>query len=536
MKNIWKIFAVVSIILFCIILILAYNWANESGKEKAKTSLEVSPSSFSIYEGDSINISIHLKVENGIPAVPVEWDVVASGDTGEIFSPSETDSFGNLTAIYYAPNDVDVMNQSVTLIATIIWNGEKFNAVVNGVIHPILHETTISISSTKKKMIAGETTHMKAKIIGFVDKKWQPLVNETIKWTFFGKEEGEPGYKKLGEKKEKTNQLGICDTPFFISDVDKNTTVIATAQFEENLSGDIDYMGCSSTFYLSVTPKKPGDFPVVLIHGWIGSVSDWLINVTWWNITQKLLQHGYKVLDFDVSKPGIQYLTYEPSWQEHHIPWIAAEVSRKIRDALVLNGYPPNQTIDIIGHSMGGLIARFMAEHGGADVNFWNESWEPGDKGYPWYGDGYPDVCITGDQIDDLFLIGTPCHGVPPGINESILSIIGYLYFPWWIGQVPDMIYHSKFLEAMGYEGCDIVDYYSVGGDIGFILGGEPVDFDGDGIAHTSDGLCPTESPYLEGKPLLIIIGKAWPKGDADHMSLIAINKEVHEYILKHLT
>lgn len=533
MKNIWKIFAVIAIFFFCIILILAYNWAKESHKEESKASIEIFPSSFSIYEGDTINLSIHFSAER-VSVVPVEWKVMASGDTGEIFSPAETDSFGNLTAVYHAPHDIDTINQSVTIIATVTWNGKEFSAIINGTIHPILHETVISISSTKKKMIAGETIHMKAKIIGFVNGRWVPLVNETIKWTFFGKEEGESGYKKLGEKREKTDKLGISETPFFLSDVSSNTTVIATAQFEMNLSGEIDYMGCSDSFHITVIPEKPGDFPIVLIHGWSGSVTNWLLNFTWWNITQKLLEHGYKVLDFDISKPGIQYLEYEPSWQEHHIPWIAGKVSRKIREALVLNGYPPNQTIDIIGHSMGGLIARFMAEHGGADVDFWNESWEPGDRGYPWYGDGDVDVYITGEQIDDIFLIGTPCHGVPPGINESIISVIGYLYFPWWVGQVPDMIYHSKFLEAMGYKGCDIVDYYSVGGDIGFILG-EPVDFDGDGIPHTSDGLCPTESPYLEGKPLLIITGEAWPKGDADHMSLMAINDRVHEYILEHL-
>ena len=97
------------------------------------------------------------------------------------------------------------------------------------------------------------------------------------------------------------------------------------------------------------------------------------------------------------------------------------------------------------------------------------------------------------------------------------------------------MIYHSKFLEAMGYNGTDIVDYYGVGGDIGFIAG-VPVDFDGDGITHTSDGLVPAESPYLNGRPLYIVDGKAWPAGDCDHISEIAINQDVHDYIIEHLT
>ena len=76
--------------------------------------------------------------------------------------------------------------------------------------------------------------------------------------------------------------------------------------------------------------------------------------------------------------------------------------------------------------------------------------------------------------------------------------------------------------------------YQTIGGDINFSFGA-PVDFDGDGITHASDGLCPTESPYLDGQPLLIIQGDSWPQGDADHISLIAVNKEVHEYIMEHL-
>jgi hypothetical protein len=96
------------------------------------------------------------------------------------------------------------------------------------------------------------------------------------------------------------------------------------------------------------------------------------------------------------------------------------------------------------------------------------------------------------------------------------------------------MIYHAPFLEAMGYTGCDVVDYHAIGGDIGYIFG-NPVDFDGDGTPHYSDGLCPTESPYLTGKPFLLIQGAAWPNGAADHLSLIMINDTVHDYILTHL-
>jgi len=520
--------------------ILLYSWADSRhSEEKPAAMLEVQPKNFTIYEGGSVSINLSFKDRNGKPiSADVEWQISATGDTGKITYPpdvnvSSTNSSGMVSVIYHAPDDVDVMNLPVKILAKAIWNGKNYTAEINGTIKPILHNTTVSISSTRKKMIAGETCHVKATLIGYIDKKWKPLANKTVKFTFFEKENGST-LKKVWEKIGTTNPAGKVEVPFFISDVNSTADIICSAKFERNLSGETDYEGCSRLLNITVVPEKPGDFPVVLIHGWIGSTTNWLLNYTWWNLSQELQQKGFKLLDFDVSKPGIQLLEYEPGWQEHHIPWIAARVSEKIEQALVWNGYPPNQTIDIVAHSMGGLVSRFMAEHGGADVDYWNSSWMPGDDGYPWYGDGDSDVHINGEQIDDLIAVGTPCHGVPPGINESIQKVIGYLYFPSWMAQVPDMVYHSKFLEAIGYNGTDMVDYYGVGCDIGYIAG-MPMDFDGDGIAHTSDGLVPTESPYLTGKPFYILEGKAWPAGDCDHISEIAINQDVHDYIIEHL-
>jgi len=520
--------------------ILLYSWADSRhSEEKPAAMLEVQPKNFTIYEGGSVSINLSFKDRNGKPiSADVEWQISATGNTGKITYPpdvnvSSTNSSGMVSVIYHAPDDVDVMNLPVKILAKAIWNGKNYTAEINGTIKPILHNTTVSISSTRKKMIAGETCHIEATLIGYIDEKWKPLANKTVKFTFFEKENGST-LKKVWEKIGTTNPAGKVEVPFFISDVNSTADIICSAKFERNLSGETDYEGCSRLLNITVVPEKPGDFPVVLIHGWIGSTTNWLLNYTWWNLSQELQQKGFKLLDFDVSKPGIQFLAYEPDWQDHHISWIAARVSEKIEQALVWNGYPPNQTIDIVAHSMGGLVSRFMAEHGGADVDYWNDSWMPGDDGYPWYGDGDPDVHINGEQIDDLIAVGTPCHGVPPGINESIQNVIGYLYFPSWIAQVPDMIYHSKFLEAMGYNGTDMVDYYGVGCDIGFIAG-MPMDFDGDGIAHTSDGLVPTESPYLTGKAFYILEGKAWPAGDCDHISEIAINQDVHDYIIEHL-
>ncbi len=539
MKN--RVIIILLLIATLVLSMLVYNWTEgKHNEEKPSAVLEVQPKNFTIYEGESIPIHLVFRDRKGNPiSSDIEWQISAAGDTGRITYPpdintSATNASGMLSVIYHAPNDVDVMNLTVKIEAKASMDGNEYIADVNGTVKPVLHDTSLLISSTRKKMIAGETCHIKATLMGYTGQKWHPLENKTVKFTFFEEENGS-SIRKLSEKEGKTNFIGRTEVPFFLSDVNSTANIICSAKFEQNLSGDTDYKGCMGGTNLTLVPEKPGDFPVVLIHGWIGSTSNWLLNYTWWNLSHELEAKGFKLLDFDVSKPGIQFLEYEPGWQDHHIPWIAAKVSQKIERALVWNGYPPNQTIDIVAHSMGGLVARFMAEHGGADVDYWNDSWMPGDAGYPWYGDGDPDVEISGEQIDDLIAVGTPCHGVPPGINSSIQKVIGYLYFPSWIGQVPDMIYHSKFLDAMGYNASDLVDYYGVGGDIGFIAG-MPMDFDGDGIAHTSDGLVPAESPYLNGRPLYIVEGKAWPAGDCDHISEIAINQDVHDYIIEHLT
>ncbi len=518
------------IILFFIFIISFFILAFEQ-KEKRKIDVffNIYPKEFSIEEGKYREVYVYLKV-NGEPFVKkINWSIKANGNTGKLVFEnfSITNKKGFLKATYYAPKDVDVMEYKVGIIAETNIEGKKYFAISNVTIYPKIYNTIIWIESNKDEFIAGETCLLKAFL--FVDmEKPYPLKNALINWKFF------VGNKKIFEKKTRTNELGIAEIPFFYSNTEKNISIKIVAEFKRNLTGEIDYEGCSFTKYIFIKPEKPGDFPVVLIHGWVGSVSDALLNFTWWNLTKKLLKNGFKVLDFDVNKPGIQWLTYEPEWKEHHIPWIAAKVCEKIKKALILNGYSPNQTIDIVAHSMGGLIARFMAEHYMADVDYWNDNWNG--TGYPWYGDGDADITIGGYQIDDLIVVGTPCHGVPPNINESVLkSIIKYANFPSWMGQIPDMIYNSPFLQAMGYKGTDLVDYYAIGGDIGFIVGDYPEDFDGDGIAHYSDGLCPTESPYLEGKPLYILEGKAWPLGKEDHMSLIAINEKVHEYIIQHL-
>jgi len=527
-----KIIGILAAVALAILFIIAtmYGLHQEEPRE-VTVEMSLSPTTFLIQENSSQEITLQLRVNDEPQRVPITWSVKSNGTTGGILSKNSslTDGNGRLTVIYYSPEDIDALEQRVTIVAAALIDGTSYQATAEATVYPLLYPTMITVEKERERIISGEMNMLRAQLYAEQGSDWLPLGGAPVVWHFF------VGDAEIMERESTTDSRGIATLPFFYSNMDVNATVRAEAVYEQNLSGERDYDGCSASLSFEMMPEKPGDFPVVLIHGWSGSISDALINYTWWNLTKKLQAHHFTVLDFDVTKPGIQWLTYQPEWfEEHHIPWIAARVCEDIQEALVMNGYPPNQTIDIVAHSMGGLVSRFMAEQYGADTDYWNKSWNG--TGKPWYGDGDADITVGPFQIDDLIAVGTPCHGVPPNINESFLrKIIKYAYFPWWSGQVADMVYGAPFLSAMGYRGTDLVDYYGVGGDIGIIFGDTPVDFDGDGIPHYSDGLVPAESPYLEGKPFLLLEGKAWPLGEEDHISLIAINDQVHDYILEHL-
>src|SRR2546421_2021077 len=124
---------------------------------------------------------------------------------------------------------------------------------------------------------------------------------------------------------------------------------------------------------------EPGRDPVVLIPGWHGGASsfDRMIPV--------LEAAGIPVLDFDPARSGSQAMSFTPTADGQHISFIAGIVEKQIQDALARAGYHPNQHVDIVGYSMGGLLARFLIEHPGADIDSFST-----DRG--WFGDGTPDV------------------------------------------------------------------------------------------------------------------------------------------------
>jgi pimeloyl-ACP methyl ester carboxylesterase len=232
-------------------------------------------------------------------------------------------------------------------------------------------------------------------------------------------------------------------------------------------------------------PAKAGtaNYPVVLIPGWHGSAS------TFDEMIPKLQAQGLTVLDFDAATPGVQAMSYAPTAAGQHISYVAGKiVQQQIKAALTANGYDPiNQKIDIVAHSMGGLVARFLIEKPGADVDYWSSS-------TGWYGDGVADVDTNwASRVDDLVMLGTPNHGTWEGWIPGNIGGFGN-----WNATGGDMAPNSKFLQLMGYSEPSGEYYTTIGGDPTY-LQFFSYDYNGDGIYHGFDGVVPAESPFLTG-------------------------------------
>lgn len=228
--------------------------------------------------------------------------------------------------------------------------------------------------------------------------------------------------------------------------------------------------------------------PVVLIPGWHGGAPafDTMIPV--------LEAAGLPVLDFDPTQPGTQAMTYAPTGDDQHIPYLAGHiVDDLITAALARAGYPDGTRIDVVGFSMGGLVARFLMEHPGADVDRFSS-----DRG--WFGDGTPDV--AGDwaaRIDDLAMVGTPNHGTWLGFVPGTIGGFGR-----WNPTGGDMRPGSAFLRRMGGAEPAGERYVTIGGAPRY-LPFPAHDFNGDGVAHGYDGLVPAESPFLTGSEQYLV-------------------------------
>ena len=187
--------------------------------------------------------------------------------------------------------------------------------------------------------------------------------------------------------------------------------------------------------------------PVVLIPGWHGEPA------AFDRMIPALEAAGLTVLDFDASRPGRQAMTYAPTADGQHIPDVAAHVVRPVIDAaLARAGYPPGAAVDIVGYSMGGLVARYLVEKAG-----WAQ------------------------RVNTLVMLGTPNHGT---IAAWVPGTIGG--FGRWNATGGDMRPGSPFLQSMGKAEPAGERYVAIGGAPAW-------------LPFRYDGLVPSESPFLTG-------------------------------------
>ncbi|MDQ3756565.1 MAG: hypothetical protein M3394_01790 [Actinomycetota bacterium] len=244
---------------------------------------------------------------------------------------------------------------------------------------------------------------------------------------------------------------------------------------------------------LSLAPTSParahaGNYPIVLIPGWHG------VAATFDEMIPKLQAQGLTVLDFDTATPGTQALGYAPTAAGQHIPYVAGKiVEEKIQAALAAAGYPSTQPIDIVAHSMGGLVSRFLVEQPGADVDYWSDT-------TGWSGDGVADVRTDwAARVDDLIMLGTPNHGTWEAWVPGTIGGFGN-----WNATGGDMRPNSRFLTRMGYAEKSGEYYSTIGGDPWYLQWLQ-YDYNGDGVSHGFDGVVPAESPFLTGSDQTLV-------------------------------
>lgn len=187
--------------------------------------------------------------------------------------------------------------------------------------------------------------------------------------------------------------------------------------------------------------------PVVLIPGWHGDPA------AFDRMVPALEAAGLAVLDFDPSRPGAQALAYAPMADGQHIPDLAvAVVAPAVERALARAGYPSAAAVDIIGYSMGGLVARYLIEKSG-----WAK------------------------RVGTLAMLGTPNHGT---IAAWVPGTIGG--FGRWNATGGDMRPGSPFLRSLGTAEPAGERYIGIGGAPPW-------------LPFRYDGLVPSESPFLSG-------------------------------------
>lgn len=197
-----------------------------------------------------------------------------------------------------------------------------------------------------------------------------------------------------------------------------------------------------------------GSFPVVEVAG-LGSNGGGFAK-----LTAELQSEDVTVLDFDPDTDGVQPLTYRPPAGQHIAELADQTVAPAIRAALSRAGMNPDtQVVDVVAHSMGGLVMRYLVEQAA-------DSWA--------------------SRVDDLVMVATPNHGSSvigweTGVGGNHVAALG-----------DDMTPGSDLLDTLGTT--------EPAGEVYTTIGGDPWMFRW--FRHGSHGFddqVPSESPFMTG-------------------------------------
>lgn len=207
--------------------------------------------------------------------------------------------------------------------------------------------------------------------------------------------------------------------------------------------------------------------PVVLIHGFDGGPEDF-------RGTESVLEaRGFHPLMLDW-QPG----SAEGVMQVAHRV-IEPAVEALLEDA----GYGPDSRFHLLGHSLGGLLARVLLEQ-------------------PATGSA------LAPRVLSLVMLSTPNQGARTGIARAACHLY---HHPVWRPLACDMVVGSAFLEQLGGSRPEAVQspYLSIGVEAtGLYFPARPYDGDGDGHRSAHDNAVMAEAAWLGDAPFVLWRGR----------------------------
>jgi len=207
--------------------------------------------------------------------------------------------------------------------------------------------------------------------------------------------------------------------------------------------------------------------PVVLVHGFDGGPEDWR------GTAEVLEAQGFDPLLLDWG-PGSATGAAEVA---------NTVLAPAVEGVLQSAGYVPGDSFHLVGHSLGGLLARVLIEWPGSAVTL-------------------------APRVRSLVMISTPNQGARTGLARAACHLY---HEPRWRPLACDMVEGSTFLETLGSARPEDVEipYLSIGAEAAAVLfPAPPYDGDGDGRSAGHDNAVMAEASYLAGAPFVTWRGR----------------------------